>query len=219
MRHFLFPAFDHAGDWIEVDRPWNVIVFGKNIRVGNSVHFVTTKDQKIRLVSWANDDTQGSIEIGDACLLTPGIRISSIAKVTMGRGCMMAQNSYITDADWHDTYDRVAQGTKYAPVTLEDNVWIGDGAIVCKGVTIGENSIIGARSVVIDDIPANVIAAGNPAKVVKQLDPDHDRRTRMDLFANPSTHEKEMAEIDRVLRKGNSILGWIRVNLWPTPRD
>ena len=52
-----------------------------------------------------------------------------------------------------------------------NGVWVGDSAIICKGVTIGENSIIGAGSVVAKNIRANVIAAGNPVKVLKKLDP------------------------------------------------
>jgi acetyltransferase-like isoleucine patch superfamily enzyme len=53
----------------------------------------------------------------------------------------------ITDSDWHDVYNRISIG-KTAPIKIEDNVWIGDSVIVCKGVSIGENSIIGADAVV-----------------------------------------------------------------------
>ena len=68
-------------------------------------------------------------------------------------------------------YDRALPVGQSKEVVLEDNVWIGDGAIVSKGVTIGKNSIVGARTVVIKDVPPNVIVAGNPAKIVKELDP------------------------------------------------
>ena len=61
-----------------------------------------------------------------------------------------------------------------APVTIEDNVWIGGGAVICPGVTIGENSVIGAGSVVAKDIPPNCIAIGNPCKVIREID-DRDR--------------------------------------------
>lgn len=61
-----------------------------------------------------------------------------------------------------------------APITLEDNVWIGANATVCGGVTIGEGSVIGAGSVVIRDIPAGVVAAGNPCKVIRKIT-DEDR--------------------------------------------
>jgi maltose O-acetyltransferase len=55
------------------------------------------------------------------------------------------------------------------PVTIGDNVWIGGGAIICPGVTIGDNTTIGAGSVVTKSIPANVVAAGNPCKVIRAL--------------------------------------------------
>lgn len=60
-----------------------------------------------------------------------------------------------------------------APVRIEDNVWIGGNVTICAGVTIGENSVIGAGSVVIHDIPANCVAAGNPCKVIREIN-EHD---------------------------------------------
>ena len=55
------------------------------------------------------------------------------------------------------------------PVTICDNVWIGENVTICPGVTIGENSVIGAGSVVVKDIPANVIAVGNPCRVLREI--------------------------------------------------
>ena len=57
-----------------------------------------------------------------------------------------------------------------APVRIGDNVWVGGNVTICPGVTIGENSVIGAGSVVIHDVPANCIAAGNPARVIREID-------------------------------------------------
>ena len=58
------------------------------------------------------------------------------------------------------------------PITLGDNVWLGGGVIVCPGVSIGENTVVGAGSVVTRDLPANVIAVGNPAKVIREIQAD-----------------------------------------------
>ena len=58
------------------------------------------------------------------------------------------------------------------PVRIGDNVWIGAGAIILPGVTIGENSVIGAGSVVTKDIPANVVAVGNPCRVLRPIGPE-----------------------------------------------
>ena len=117
---------------------------------------------------------------------------------------MLAAGAYITDADWHDVYDRTEAIGQTAAVTLERNVWIGDGAIVCKGVRIGENSVIGAGSVVTKDIPANVIAAGNPAKPVKSLDIDRPLTTRQDMLANGVELAQHMDGLERWLRQDNT---------------
>jgi maltose O-acetyltransferase len=55
------------------------------------------------------------------------------------------------------------------PITVADNVWLGGGVILCPGVSIGENTVVGAGAVVVKDLPANVVAVGNPARVVRSL--------------------------------------------------
>jgi maltose O-acetyltransferase len=55
------------------------------------------------------------------------------------------------------------------PITIGNNVWIGGGAIILPGVTVGENSVIGAGAVVTKDVPANVVAVGNPARVIRSI--------------------------------------------------
>ncbi|GAO31958.1 galactoside O-acetyltransferase [Geofilum rubicundum JCM 15548] len=75
-------------------------------------------------------------------------------------------NTLITDSDWHLEDARTG---KPQPIVIEDNVWLGVNVTVLKGVRIGANSVIGAHSLVVKDIPANVIAAGNPCKVIKAL--------------------------------------------------
>jgi len=64
---------------------------------------------------------------------------------------------------------RVSGPELASPITIGDRVWIGGGAILCPGITIGENSSIGAGSVVTRDIPANVIAVGNPCRILREL--------------------------------------------------
>ena len=112
----------------------------------------------------------GSSEIGDNVLISPGVRILSAKRITIGNSCMFGRGAYVTDSDWHGVYDRNEVAGSPKEVTLEDNVWIGDSAIICKGVRIGKNSIIGAGSVVTKNVEPNSIYAGNPAKFVKKLD-------------------------------------------------
>jgi maltose O-acetyltransferase len=78
---------------------------------------------------------------------------------------MLAGDLYIAD-DRQPPRDRLEAAK---PITIGDNVWLGGGVIVCPGVTIGDNSVIGAGAVVTRDIPANVVAVGNPARVLREI--------------------------------------------------
>jgi carbonic anhydrase/acetyltransferase-like protein (isoleucine patch superfamily) len=82
-------------------------------------------------------------------------------------------------------------------------------------VRIGENSIVGAGSVVTSDIPANVIAAGNPARVIKELDPDREIITRKDRFSNTDEMTRQLEDAEKHQLKGNSLLGWIQSLFFP----
>jgi acetyltransferase-like isoleucine patch superfamily enzyme len=105
------------------------------------------------------------IEIGDNCGFS-GTVLGAFEKIILGKNVRCGANTLITDSDWHLDDPRVG---KPKPIYIKDNVWLGYGVVVMKGVTIGENSIIGAGSIVTKDIPANVIAAGNPCSVIKLL--------------------------------------------------
>lgn len=105
------------------------------------------------------------IIIGDNCGFS-GTVIGAFDLIQIGNNVMCGANTLITDSDWHPK-DKRSGSPK--PVIIEKNVWIGEGVKVLKGVKIGENSVIGAGSVVASNIPANVIAAGNPCRVIKKL--------------------------------------------------
>jgi len=150
---------------------WNVIVYGPNIHLGKNCVIVGADGFRTTLTTVSYNGHQGSIKIGDNVLIMNGVRVSSASEIVIGDDCMLANFCYIMDADWHDIYDRTSSPGKTAPVILERGVWVGDSAIICKGVRIGENSIIGAGSVVRKDVPPNCVVIGNPARVVKKLDP------------------------------------------------
>jgi acetyltransferase-like isoleucine patch superfamily enzyme len=196
-------------------KPWHVKVFGWPIELGDCANVITTANHKVRLTIWSAKDTEANIRIGNYCLICPGVRISAATSITIGDSCMMASSAYITDADWHGIYDRTDYIGKTAPIRIGNNVWIGDSSIICKGVTIGDNAIIGAGSVVTRDIPANTVAAGNPANIVKELDKDHPFTTRAQWFAEPEKLAASIEEIDRDMLKGNTLLGWLRSLVFP----
>ena len=219
MEHFIRPQLDAMGPHCKVMRPWHLRLHGAQISFGRCVHVVTAADRQVRLTTWEFGDTQGRIEIGDCALLCPGVRIDSACRVTVGSNSMVAAGAYLTDADWHDVYDRTRVIGAHAPITLADNVWIGDGAIICKGVGIGANSVIGAGSVVTRDIPANVVAAGNPAVVVRPLDPSRTLTRRADLLADPEALDARMDGLDRYMLGGNTWWDWVRSHVRPSRQD
>jgi len=151
---------------------WNVVVYGPNIHLGKNITMVGANGFRTNLTTVNFGGHEGCIKIGDNVLVMNGVRISSAKEIIIGDNCMLANFCYIMDSDWHDIYNRNISPGKSASVILENNVWVGDSAIICKGVRIGENSIIGAGSVVREDVPPNAVVIGNPAKVVKYLDPE-----------------------------------------------
>jgi len=106
------------------------------------------------------------ISVG-ACCSFSGTTIAASRSISLGRNVRCGANTTIMDTDWHE--DDPRSGTPQE-VVMGDGVWLGLNAIVLKGVTIGENSVIGAGSIVTRSIPANVVAVGQPAKVIKTLD-------------------------------------------------
>ena len=218
VHHFLRPQLEHLGQGFTFIRPWHVELFGAPIELGDCVNVVAASDKKVRLAIWSNQKDKGRIRIGNYCLICPGVRIGAADDISVGDNCMIASNVYITDSDWHDIYNRITMG-KTGPVKIANNVWIGDSAIVCKGVTIGENSVIGAGAVVVDSVPANCIAAGNPAKIVKQLDGGEAFTNRAQFFSDPDRLFQEFDQMDRELLRDNSLLHWFRYLLFPSKRD
>jgi len=107
---------------------------------------------------------EARIVIGDNCGFS-GSTIGAASEIIIGNNVLVGANVIITDFDWHS--DR--SNTSPQPVVIKDNVWIGVNSTILKGVKIGENSVIGANSLVVKDIPPNVIAGGNPCKVLKTL--------------------------------------------------
>ena len=138
----------------------------------------------------------------------------SAKSIIIGDACMIAHGAYISDAYWHGIYDRAEPVGNTKPVIFEDNVWIGDSAIICKGVRIGKNSIIGAGAVVTKDVPPNSIFAGNPAKLVKELK-KKDFNTRKDFFKDPIKLANDFDSLDRYSLSKNSFLGWLKSLVMP----
>lgn len=111
-----------------------------------------------------------NIEVGDQFYANYGCVILDVAEVVIGENVLLGPAVQIYTAT--HPVDPLARrtGKEYGkPIHIGDNVWIGGGAIICPGVTIGNNVTIGAGAVVTKDVRANVIVAGNPAKIIKHV--------------------------------------------------
>lgn len=115
------------------------------------------------------------IVIGDDTGIS-GASICAASEIQIGKQCLFGANVIIADTDFHAIEPKNRRNNTNSedigasPVTIADNVFIGSGSIILKGISIGKNSVIGAGSVVTKDVPENVIVAGNPAVVLRQLD-------------------------------------------------
>ncbi|MGW7357460.1 sugar O-acetyltransferase [Streptomyces sp. NPDC054802] len=111
------------------------------------------------------------IAIGDRTFINFNAVFLDAAPITVGSDVQIGPGvQLLTPAHDMDTERRRAGWERASPITIGDNVWLGGGVIVCPGVTIGENTVVGAGSVVVRDLPAGVLAVGNPARVVRSLD-------------------------------------------------
>lgn len=117
-------------------------------------------------------DYGSNIKLGKRFYANFNCTILDVAEVFIGDNVMFGPNVQIYTASHPlDVKSRVSDAVEFGlSITIADNVWIGGGAIVLPGVSIGENSVIGAGSVVSKDIPANVVAAGNPCRVIKIIE-------------------------------------------------
>ena len=110
------------------------------------------------------------ISMGRDSFINASCIVLDCAPVRIGDRVQIGPGVQLLAADHPREVDLRARKVELAkPITLEEDVWIGGGAIVCPGVTVGASSIVGAGSVVTRDVPAGVVAAGNPCRVIRQL--------------------------------------------------
>jgi len=110
--------------------------------------------------------------IGARTFVNFGLIALDVATITIGEDVQIGPNVQLLTATHPlDPETRRAKWESGEPIVIGDNVWLGGGVIVCPGVTIGENTVVGAGAVVVNDLPANVIAVGNPARVIREAPP------------------------------------------------
>lgn len=108
--------------------------------------------------------------IGPRTFINWGLMLCDVATVTIGADVQVGPGvQLLTPTHPTEPEARRAKWEASKPISIGDNVWLGGGVVVCPGVTIGENTVVGAGAVVVRDLPPNVVAVGNPAKVVRKL--------------------------------------------------
>lgn len=149
------------------------IIIGRNVELGwpSSVGFYSGYCHIEASVAGSVVEITDGAQINNNAFIKsegPGIRI--------GRDALLGSFVEVLDSDFHDLHPRRRRGGQPAmgAVVLGENVFIGDGVKILKGVTIGADSVIGAGSVVTASIPSGVIAAGNPARVIRALEDSTD---------------------------------------------
>lgn len=110
------------------------------------------------------------IHIGARTFINYGLQAADVAEIRIGEDVQIGPYvQLLTPVHPTEPEPRRAKLEAAKPITIGDNVWLGGGVIVCPGVSIGENTVVGAGSVVVKDLPANVVAVGNPAKPIREL--------------------------------------------------
>lgn len=147
------------------------------IRLGGTHAIAIGSDVFVGAGSWLQtiaDDASGVVlEIGDGSEFAGNCTVSAALSVTIGKRVLLARNVYISDHShaFEDTEQAVLdQGiTRRAAVRIGDGAWLGQNVVVFPGVQIGAGAVIGANAVVRDDIPDHAVAAGAPARVIRQI--------------------------------------------------
>ena len=123
---------------------------------------------------WITAPGSARVRIGSGTFLNIGVMVAAVARVEIGDHCMFANGCFVTDGnhrfDDPDTPVPWQGFTTKGPVRVADNVWCGANVVITSGVTVGERCVIGANSVVTEDIPPFSIAAGAPARVVRTIE-------------------------------------------------
>ncbi len=145
---------------------------------------------------------QGAVSVGEYTCLN-GTCLVANDRVTIGAHCLLAWGSVVTDtwigpdvpaaarrallrAAAADPGRHPGGVTPPRPVTLEDNVWLGFDSVVLPGVTVGRGAIVGCKTIVIEDVEPYTVVVGDPARVVRRLDPDDTREARERALAECS---------------------------------
>lgn len=157
---FKKARFDRCGRLLRCEKGVSVIKKNAEISIGDRVFL----HKGVKLSAYGNE-TRSAISIGDRSYIGDRTEIHAGKSVRIGSGVNIACGCMIFDRDYHKMD---GNKEKMGEVVIENHVWIGAGCIILKGVTIGEGAVVAAGSVVTRSVPKGALAAGNPAKIVRE---------------------------------------------------
>lgn len=177
-----------AGDLYIADDPDNARIARRAVQLADAYHRAAIADEGAarplleQLLGTLGEgafvkpplyvDYGENIHLGARSFVNYNLVALDVVAITIGEDCQIGPNvQLLTPTHPIDPGQRRDKLEAAEPITIGDNVWLGGGVIVCPGVTIGDNSVIGAGSVVTRDIAPNVVAVGNPARVIREIEP------------------------------------------------
>ncbi len=163
LRHFSF-ASPH------------IVLVGRNVKIRRQNGRIVTGGicvihAECRIAVIGHGDTEAELFIGEGTEIGDRTIINVSRKIHIGARCSISWDCDISDTDFHQIF--LANGrapVNFAPVVIEDDVWVGSHCLIGKGVTIGHHSVIGAGSVLRKSVPPYSLVAGNPARRVGQIE-------------------------------------------------
>lgn len=175
-----------AGDLYIADDPENERLHRRGVRLADAYHRADVagdpgaREILVDLLGTLGEDAHvnpplfvdygENIHIGAGTFINYHLTALDVATITIGQDCQIGPNvQLLTPTHPIDPQQRRDKLEAAEPISLGDNVWLGGGVIVCPGVSIGDNTVIGAGAVVTRDVPANVVAVGNPARVIRTI--------------------------------------------------
>jgi acetyltransferase-like isoleucine patch superfamily enzyme len=162
--HWQLRNAQNIGEEIELTGPV-IIKNAGTISIGNQVKFDSNWFKPI-YINLAQPDAKLIIE--NNAFINYGTEISLVSEVVIGAYSLISIDCLIYDTDWH-RIDGRNEDAPVAPTRIGRGVWLGARVVVLKGVTIGDNTVVAANSVVTKDLPNNVLAGGNPARVIQPI--------------------------------------------------
>jgi len=142
-----------------------------SISLGKNVSLNSYPDGILNLSGIKTYTENAKVTIGDDCIIN-GTMIYCVDEVIIGKTCMFGPGTKIVDNDSHRISISIEERRKppvSKPIIIKDNVWIGMDCLILKGVTIGENAIVAARTIVTKDVLPNTLVGGNPTRVIKNI--------------------------------------------------